>query len=273
MKKLLVWGALWAAFSLPSFAQEGESSDGLKVNLGVAVGYSFNGESETNLNLRHQYPVQYYSAHAEFLSDFLPARERVSFSAGLRITCRYASMLDMLWDDIYWLVNEEDKVSDYVSVRSLSQRNFFLGVPLAFRVFFNSQERRVRPYLKLDVCPEFLVSNVNDIDIRDEHMKRIYGDQIEEEFGKPNSFHASASAAIGIRIYCKNFYVTPEFVFPTFEMVNSPVSFLDRDDIAIGVGSRVAFLFPIGKKNNASEVKTSYSSEIKSESTMPSEDF
>ncbi len=279
MKKLLVWVALLAAFHFPSFAQEGESSDGLKVNLGVACGFSFNEMNEVNLkNFMYrgsdEVLATYSSWYLEFISDFLPGREQISFSTGLRFTNRYAEV-DKPWEHMFWLVNEEEKVSDYITLRSFSQRNCYLGIPLNFRVFFNTQERWVRPYLRLEGCFDFKVATVNRMDIYNNHMSHLYKERIEEELGEPKNLQISAASAIGVRINCRKFYVSPELVLPRFEMSDSPISFVDSNQLFVSAGMKISFTFPVGagKKGDVTSVDTSYSSDIQKENIMPSEDF
>lgn len=278
MKKLWLWMALMAAFCSPSFAQEGESSEGTKVNLGVACSFSVTDMNEVDLrNLLYRGTedegyADYSSWYLEFSADILPPRERVSFSAGVRFTNRYA-WYEKPMEDLYWLVNENGKTCDYVSLSSFSQRNYYLGVPLAFRVFFNSEERRVRPYLRLEACVDFMLSSANFADINKERMRDLYEDQIKEELGKPKSVYASASSAVGIRINCNNFYVNPEIILPRFALTDAPISFFDEGKLFVDAGLRVSVQFPVGKKNEVSAVETSYSSEIQAEPVMPSEDF
>lgn len=279
MKKLLVWVALLTAFHFSSSAQGEESADRLKVNLGVACGFSISEMNEVNLkNLlyrgKEENLANHSSWHIEFTSDFLPARERISFATGLRFTNQYA-WLEKPFEDLYWLVKEEDKTSDYVTLHSLSQSNYYLGIPLSFRVFFNSEERRVRPYLKLEACFDLKIATRNEVDFHEERMRRLYEDQITDEIGKPEKFRASAASSIGIRINCNKFYVAPELTFPKFELTDSPISFIKNEDSFISAELKVAVQFPIGRdsKPKATAVESSYSSDIQQENTMPNEDF
>ena len=281
MKKFLLWSLLWLVVCSPSWAQaDAGTGGGLKVNLGVGAsitGGSVSMYSHENKKLMNPWDKEILIGctnwHFEFISDFLPQSERISFGTGLRITGQTAS--SRYWEDMYWLVKEGPNLRDYVSIGSMSQRNFYLGVPLYFRVFFNSQENRVRPYVKFDASMDFLLGYRNSIDITNSHMRTLYEDKLEEEMGKPDHFHVSSSAAVGLRINCNHFYVCPEIVLPRIEIGGSPFTFFDKSEYIGSVGVKLSFLFPMGNnaKDDTAEVKTSYSSNIQQENSMPVEDF
>lgn len=282
MKRFSLWAALWLITCFSSWAQtDAKPEGGLKVNLGV--GASITGStahlySHDYKNLLctgdDEFWVGCANWHFEFIADFLPQSERVSFGTGLRFTGQAATSS---WHsgDMYWLVNEERNLRDYVTIEALSQRNYYMGVPLFFRVFFNSQERILRPYLKIDASMDFLLVHCNEMEIKDLHMQALYEEQLEEDMGEPDRFHVSSSAAVGLRIKCNNFYVCPELVLPRIEMGGNPFTFFDKNEYVCSAGIKVSFLFPVGKetKKDVAEVSTSYSSDIQQEKVMPSEDF
>lgn len=277
MKRFLVTAVLAALFCSSSFSSEAADGHNSKVNLGVAYGMSIFDEVDVNVpNLLRQgieeNCANYSTWHLEIISDFLFAEERFSFSVGARFTNR-AALVEKNWDDLYWLVNEGATTCDYISMNSFGQRNYYVGVPLSFRVFFNDSGCRIRPYVRMDACFDFLVSNTNVTEIWSDRMARLYEDRVKDEIGKPDNFHTSVSAAGGIRIDCRNFYICPEIVFPRIELGDSPISFIDTEDLRCDAGLKVTVQFPVGKKSVAAPVETSYSSVIQTETDMPSEDF
>lgn len=264
---------------LCSSAFSGVRDDGScsKVNLGVAFGTSFFEERNINVPnlLCHGFDevdADYSTWHLEIISDFLLAQERLSLSAGVRLTNR-AALVEGDWDDLYWLVDENATTCDYISLNSFGQRNYYVGVPLSFRVFFNDPGYRVRPYARFDASFDFLVSNCNMAEIWSDRMARQYEDRVEDEIGKPENFHTALSAAGGIRIDCKNFFVCPEIVFPRIELGGSPISFIDDEELRCDGGIKVTIQFPIGKTSDVVPVEPTYSSIIQTETEMPSEDF
>ncbi len=277
MKRLMLTAVLAVLFCSSAFSGAEEGGSCSKVNFGVAFGTSFFEERNINVpNLMYQgfeeVDADYSTWHLEAISDFLLAQERLSLSVGVRLTNR-AALVEGDWDDLYWLVDEGATTCDYISLNSFGQRNYYVGIPLSFRVFFNAPGYRVRPYARFDASFDFLVSNCNMVEIWSDRMARKYEDRLEDEIGKPENFHTAFSAAGGIRIDCKNFFVCPEIVFPRIELGESPISFIDGEDLRCDGGIKVTIQFPIGKTNDVVPVEPTYSSIIQVETEMPSEDF
>lgn len=268
-----------AIFALPIMAETEAEEEILphKVNLGVSFGMLFPEEVMVDLPKAmirdgRDVSADYFAWHLEFSSEFFFCNERFSIGTGLRFASQSA-MLDRSWsNDLYWLVNETPTTNDYITMTALGQHNFYIGVPLSMRVFFAPLSCRVRPYLKVNANFDFKVATNNTVEIWNNRMENLYENSVRDELGKTKVFHPSMYASGGIRIRCHNFYVNPEIILPNIELGESPVSFIDMDELRCGAGLKLTFQFPIGGEK-VTVVNSTYDTNIQSEKTMPSEDF
>ncbi len=278
MKRFSLLTLLLAMFAMPILAQSSEEAVPTRVNLGVSYGLIFPDEKETNLPkiLSCEANVatsEYLSWHLDVTSEFFFCNERFSLATGVRFV-NHSAMVENGWDNFYWLVKESATTNDYISLNALGQRNFYVGIPLAMRVFFAPYQCRVRPYVKVDASFDFKVATNNTVSIVNSRMATLYERNVLEEIGKPDVFHPSISASGGIRIRCHHFYVNPEVVFPRFELGKSPISFIDMDEMRVGGGLKVSFQFPVGPSGEkVTKVESTYDNNIQTEKAMPTEDF
>lgn len=280
MKRFSLWALLFSFLSFPMMAESEETEEVVpsKVNLGVSFGTVNSDLKALNLPqlmLRDGYApfAEYWTWHVDVSSEFFFCKERFSLATGVRFTSRYAAV-DNGWDEMYWMVKETPTTCDYITLGSLGQRNLYMGVPLAMRVFFAPYQCRVRPYVKVDASFDFRIATNNYVDILNERMERLFERPIMDQLGKPDVFHASLGASGGVRIRCNNFYVNPEIIFPLFELGNAPIHFVEKGDMGCGAGLKVSFQFPIGHSaEEVVEVESTYDTAVQSEKDMPSEDF
>ncbi len=278
MKRFSLLAAIMAFLTLPVMAETEVEEEILprKVNLGVSFGMEFPKEAKVDLPkvmIRdgRDAAADCFNWHLEFSSEFFFCNERFSIGTGLRFANQIATS-DRYWDDMYWLVNENETTRDYITITALGQRNFYLGVPLSMRVFFAPLSCRVRPYLKVNANFDFKVATNNYAGVWNNRMETIYGNSVKDELGKPKVFHPSIYASGGIRIRCHNFYVNPEVIMPSIQLGESPISFIEMSELRCGAGLKLTFQFPVGGEK-VTEVKSTYDSNIQSEKAMPSEDF
>ncbi len=278
MKKISIVTALLAMLCSFAYAEEEVTySTPANVNFGVGFGASIFDMREVKLaNLMSRNADELYadytSWHLDFTAEFLFSNESFSLGTGVRLTNQLA-LMDRGREDLYWLVNETATTCDYITINTLGQRNYYLGVPLSLRFFFAPVTCRVRPYLRLDGGFDFLVSSNNSVNIWNEQMERRYEDKVKSSMGKPDNFHIVASAAGGVRVWCNHFYVNGEFVFPQIQAAGSPISFIEEDEIRVNAGIKLAIQFPIGSAAETETVETSYSTDVQTENEMPTEDF
>lgn len=277
MKRFYLITALLALLAFPAMADD-EVVEPHKVNLGLSFGMLFPDEKEVELPQllvrdNNVAVADYFGWHLQFDSEFFFQDERFAIGTGLRLMS-YSATLERSWDSFYWMVNETATTQDYITMSSLGQYNVYLGVPLSMRVFFGSLQNRVRPFLRANANFDFRISSSNYADIRNKRMENIYESSVLEELGKPVVFHPSVSASVGIRIRCHNFYVNPEVVLPNVELGESPISFIDINQLRCSAGLKLSFQFPVGSAGEkATEVESTYDTQIQSENVMPSEDF
>lgn len=279
MKRISVLVALLAFLSFPIWAEEDAEVESSKVNLGVSYGFGFPKDVEVDLpklmvRNRHDALAVYTNWHLDVTSEFFFGKQMLSLSVGARLT-DHSAILEKDWDYLYWLVKEGETTCDYISMTLLGQRNYYVGIPLAMRIFCAPVQCRVRPYVRVEGAFDFLVSNRNGAIIWNDRMARLYEQSIKDQLGSPEKFHASISASGGIRIRCNNyFYVNPEIILPKFELGESPVSFIQAGNLRCNGGLKVSVQFPIGANGErAEQVESTYNSDIQGEKEMPSEDF
>jgi hypothetical protein len=128
---------------------------------------------------------------------------KLAVVSGIRYTRTDASIgKDTYWssktDYFYFLYSQEGTTTEYLRVKSITQKAHYLGIPLEFRIY-PYEERTIQLYYKVGLDFNFLVGDNADVVFQDQIMNQ-YEKDIREIVEDPWKFYATAGLAIGLKI-------------------------------------------------------------------------
>lgn len=115
---------------------------------------------------------------------------------------RYIQVNSSFWDAdhneraMYLLVNMDDDNIEFVTFNSIVQRNYYLGIPVAFRGFAYPSDH-IRPYYKLAMESAIRVGTDYEVEFTDSGLDE-YTSDITEHYRPPNDWFASAQLSLGV---------------------------------------------------------------------------
>ena len=208
--------------------------------------------SETGYYYDDYYGGYYYSsshvihkAYAGIKYEALFFKHTVGVSSGLRYY-QTSAKLDhsKKYDSFIWLLRQDEQSSDYVSIRSMNQKNHYVSVPLEMRVFPRKRDSFFKNYFKLGGAFNYRFSTNYKIDFQDPQMSK-YAGEIENKIKKPCTFSGFVFPAFGFRWgRNKDPWFNLEFQFPGFIIAQRKHSFVDPD---VGFGMQFSVLLPLNK--------------------------
>jgi hypothetical protein len=182
-------------------------------------------------------------------SEFFFLNDRLGLASGLRFS-HYSTNLDSDRDYFLWQIRQEATYTDYVRIRDITQRSYYLGLPLEMRFFLNKWNRVFRPYVKVGAVLNWRVHTNNAVKFEDRAMNHYEG-QVSDGIEPPNRFNAYLYPAMGFKVGRTSWF-NFEIHFPTVMLTPGNSSFFD-DYPNIGFGLGVQFLIQIPLGTNSSK--------------------
>ena len=187
--------------------------------------------------------------NAGITAEYFILKNRMGLTSGLKFTnARTYFTSDR--DFFYWNLNKNDMITDYLSVKSIIQNNYFVGIPLEARFFMNRRELPVQFYVKVGYSFNFLINTDNKIDLLHDDMDK-YSPEIEKFLDKPASSYSYIYPAFGLKTGIHRNtkkmlpYISVEMRLPGFLFNREITSFVkNRGDM--GVGAQISVQFPLG---------------------------
>ena len=188
--------------------------------------------------------------------EFFIFNNRMGIALGLRFTDISTKLVAnrsfFNTNSFLWKVKEIGKTTDYVSIKSITQNAYLLGVPLEVRFFMNNRELPFQSYLKIGTSLNYHIHSKNEIEFKNNDMKR-YNKQVQNQLPNPKTFTSSFYAAIGFKVgqlrdgrktTWGNFELTLPYVLLT---KNSFAFTKANSDNFPGMGIQFSFQIPIGE--------------------------
>ena len=182
------------------------------------------------------------------------SEKRMEFAAGLRFS-QFSSaihgkshlFLFNTYDDPFlWRFREDGAYIDYLNVTRITQTSNYLGIPLEWRYLLRGSDAFFRPYVKVGVVVNKLLSTSNLIKFENEQMNQ-YADAVGKQLPKPNSFNSYFYPTLGFKLG-KDHYVclNMEIQYVPFIMAKKAHPFISDSS---GVGVQLSLQIPLNKKS------------------------
>jgi len=173
--------------------------------------------------------------------------KRFTIAAGVRFSL---STFTLGSDRKYflWKVHEEGTNTDYVEIQKISQKKYYIGIPLEVKFFPDVKDYMSKCYFIFGAVLNFLVASDNDVSFRNTAMNK-YASDVSGQIGNPN-FHAQLFGGIGLKIGRANRPVgNIELRLPIYMLTNDKSNSLMKENKALGFGLQLTLQIPVFPKH------------------------
>jgi hypothetical protein len=170
-------------------------------------------------------------------------KNRVGVTAGLRVSKFSSTFESDNSNPVMWLLRQEGLQTDYVRLRSITQNNYYVGIPLEIRFFPNRRELPFQHYLKLGVALNYQVYTEYKMRFYEERM-HVHAATVAAQLGKPEVFNAYIYPTFGFKIGRSSSPWVNVELYGSVLVNRGAISFL-KD--GAGVGLQVSVQLPMGK--------------------------
>jgi len=221
MKKNL-W-TIFVFFPLLLLAEEATTTKS-NIMLGIEAGYDYIHASAKSIDKAYNgtwafvHSPSYTSSpkmdiiYIGIKPEFLFAKNRLGIATGIRFL-QYQSEFhqeDIVWWDygntnLFNLTLYGPYESGLLPLTSITQKSYWIGIPLELKCFLTKKDKFFQPYIKFSSAFNFLVATKNDINIikeRDEtsdHYAEVTN-ITQEQIENPDIFNIRTSLAFGLKI-------------------------------------------------------------------------
>jgi hypothetical protein len=181
-------------------------------------------------------------------SEFLFLNNRLGLATGLRFS-QYFTNLDSDREYFLWRLRQEATYTDYVRIQDITQKSYYLGLPLEVRFFLNKRDRVFRPYVKIGAALNWRLHTSHAVNFHSQAMNR-HEDQVSDGIEPPRRFNAYLYPAIGFKVGRTSWF-NFEFHFPYLMLTPGSSSFFDDyPNIGFGAGLQLSVQIPIGTNSS-----------------------
>ena len=129
--------------------------------------------------------------------------KRFAVSTGIRFSYKKAE-LNSDRDYFLWRISENKTSTNYVKIKSITQKNYYLGVPMEIRFFPNEKDYVVRHYFILGTALNFLLASTNEVAFVNPAMEK-HSAEIASQINEPNFFYGLFYVGIGLKFGKMNY--------------------------------------------------------------------
>jgi hypothetical protein len=174
--------------------------------------------------------------------------KRFTVALGLRFSF-YKATLGSNQDFFLWKLSETETNSNWVKIKNISQQNYYIGIPLEFRLFPREKDYAVRQYFILGTSFNFLVASENKVAFQNAAMKK-YSSDVLNHIENPNRFLGYLYAGIGLKFGKMKYpFGDIEFHFPVIIYGNGKTKTFVQMIGSLGLGFQTTLHIPIYKKH------------------------
>jgi hypothetical protein len=271
MRKKIIISSFFAIFIMQIQAQKEITYSIPKLRLGIEIDANLlAGEINKSKMIRENQSYYFdkdYDYHCGFVSGGSKGfglysfglkfeyvlKKRLTIASGVRFSF-YNAILSSDRDYFLWKVSETETTSNYVKIKNIHQRNYYLGIPVEIKLFPREKDYFVRHYFIFGTSFNFLVASENNVEFYNKRMTK-YSSTVKEYIGKPNFFHGSIYAGIGLKIGRSNYpFGNIDFFFPIINIGQYNENTFAKIKVSTGFGVRTTLQIPMLKKYQLSYI-------------------
>ena len=261
MKKIFVLLAFTVLLFFSQLqAQEEKTITMPRLRLGIEAGIDgFFGDINKPAMIRenqsyyYDYDCGFIFDEQDFYAVYIGVKPEYSISkrwtvaAGVRFSFSEAT-LDSDRNYFLWKISETETNTNYLKINSISQKNYYVGMPLELKIFPREKDYPVRHYFVVGAVLNFLAASDNDVSFQNSAMKK-YTSEVANQIGKPSAFHGNVYGGFGLKIgNTSRPFGHIEFHFPVYMFADiKPNSFVKGE--ALGIGTQATLQIPIFSKH------------------------
>jgi len=266
MKKKIIVLTLIAIFVAQMQAQEEITYTMPRLHIGIEAGVNpLFGTINPQPNIREN-RYYYLDNNYDYYCGFMYSQTEVtSFSLGVKpeylihkrlalaTGLRFSFCKPFLHSDrdyFLWKVSETETSANYVKIRNLSQKNFYLEIPFELKLFPREKDYAVRHYFVFGTAFNFLISSSSSVEFQNPRMEK-YTSEVLKHIGAPNIFQCSGYAGIGVKFGKMKYpFGNLEIHFPVITVGRvKKGSFIDTVSGVIAMRFLTTFNIPVVKKH------------------------
>ena len=231
-------------------------------HIGIEAGVNpFFGAINPQANIRENHAF-YLDTDVDYYGGFFVNQQLTSFSFGVKpeylikkrlalaTGIRFQFCKPYLHSDrnyFLWKVSETENSANYIKISSISQKNFYLEVPLEVRLFPREKDHIARHYFIFGTAFNFLIASSHDVQFQNPNMNK-YTSQVLAHIGPPNFFQGSVYAGIGLKLGKMNYpFGNIEIHCPTLTFGKSKQNSFTKIDM-VGIRFFTTLNIPVNKK-------------------------
>jgi len=175
-------------------------------------------------------------------------KKRLTLAAGIRFNFFTATLYSDR-DFFLWKLSETETSAHYAKVKNISQKNYYLEIPLEVKLFPREKDYAVRQYFVFGAAFNFLVASQKEVQFLNPKMEK-YRSNVLDQIGKPNLFQGSFYAGAGLKFGklnhpCGNI----EIHFPVVMYGNGKKETFAKTVNAPGIRIQTILQIPMSKKH------------------------
>jgi hypothetical protein len=175
--------------------------------------------------------------------------KRFTVSAGIRF-----SFSQIVYDSdreyFLWKISESEDGTNtnYLKIKDITQRNYYLGIPMEMKIFPSKGDWFVRHYFILGTVFNFLVASTDAVSFKNSAMNK-YAPEVLDQIDRLSAFHGCIYLGTGLKIGKTNHpFGNIEFRIPIMLAKDNPNA-LVKINGAAGIGIQTTLQIPIFAKH------------------------
>jgi len=269
MNRLIFITCFIFLFVAQTQAQTEEIISTPRFRLGIEAGadFLFGEKNKPSMIRENQSSYYHYDEDYDYYCGFIPNEQkmnvfylgvkteylihrRMSIAAGARFSFNQF-VYDSDRDYFLWKIseNKEDGTTNYVRIKDVTQKNYYVGIPIEIKFFPREIDYPVRHYFIWGTVWNFLVNSTNDVSFKNSNMNK-YASDISNQIEGLCNFHATFYGGFGLKIGNTNHpFGNIEFHFPVLMFSDNGSNSLVKASAAFGFGTQLSFQIPLCKKH------------------------
>lgn len=178
------------------------------------------------------------------------AKNRIGLATGVRLS-NYTTSFDSNRDYFLWLIHQDDIQTEYIKIRDIKQKSYYLGIPVEVKFYPNKRELPVQFYVKTGAVFNYRIHTDNRIKFQHQPMiahTETVSDQTNQNLKDFNSY-----MFVGIGLKIGRFHTNGRRYIPHFNIELHALNIMLTDKASsfirtnAGLGLQLTAQIPLGR--------------------------